>query len=45
MELVPPGLVEARRWHPGWPEFPEMPPRDGQAVAGVARITERQPAA
>jgi hypothetical protein len=26
MELVPPGLVEARRWHPGWPELPKKPP-------------------
>jgi hypothetical protein len=27
MELVPPGLVEARRWRPGWPELPKMAPR------------------
>jgi hypothetical protein len=39
MELVPPGVVEARRWHPSWPELPTMPPRDGQAISGVARIT------
>jgi hypothetical protein len=45
LELVPPGLVEGRRWHPGWPELPTMAPRDGQAISGVARITERPPVA
>ena len=40
-ELVPPGVVEARQWHPGWSDLPTMPSRDGQAIAGVARITER----
>jgi hypothetical protein len=44
MELLPPGLAEARRWRPGWPELPETASRDGQAIAGVARITERPPA-
>jgi hypothetical protein len=38
MELVPPGLGEARQWHPGWPQLPTIPSRDGQAISGVARI-------
>ena len=38
MELVPPGLGEARQWHPAWPQLPTVPPRDGQAISGVARI-------
>jgi O-methyltransferase involved in polyketide biosynthesis len=38
LELVPPGLVEARQWHPGWSDLPTMPTRDGQAIAGVARV-------
>jgi len=41
MELVPPGVTEARQWHPGWSDLPAPPSRDGQAVCGVARITER----
>jgi O-methyltransferase involved in polyketide biosynthesis len=41
MELVAPGLVEARQWHPGWSELPTMPSRGGQAISGVARVIER----
>jgi hypothetical protein len=37
-EIVPPGLGEARQWHPDWPERPTIPSRYGQAIAGVARI-------
>jgi hypothetical protein len=44
LELVPPGLVEARRWRPGWPDVATTAPRDGQAIAGVARVTGRPPA-
>lgn len=36
LELVPPGLVEARKWHPGW-QLPEMPLRHSGVIAGVAR--------
>jgi hypothetical protein len=35
-ELVPPELVDARRWHPGW-DLPNPPPRDFFILAGVAR--------
>jgi hypothetical protein len=37
--LVPPGVAEARQWHPGWSDLPAGPFRDGQAIAGVARVT------
>jgi hypothetical protein len=37
-ELVPPGVVDARVWHPGWDETVKLPPRDGQSVVGVARV-------
>jgi O-methyltransferase involved in polyketide biosynthesis len=36
LELIPPGLVDARQWHPGW-ELPTMPARDSHVIAGVAR--------
>ena len=36
LELVPPGLVDARRWRPDW-ELPSLPPRENQVIAGVAR--------
>ena len=43
MELMPPGVTEARQWHPGWSGLPAPPARDGQAICGVARITESTP--
>jgi SAM-dependent methyltransferase len=37
LELVPPGVVDAREWSPG--EDPvHLPPRDGQVIVGVARV-------
>jgi O-methyltransferase involved in polyketide biosynthesis len=36
LELVPPGLVDARQWHPGL-ELSALPSRDSQVIAGVAR--------
>jgi hypothetical protein len=38
MELVPPGVVDGRQWHPGWSDLPAVPSRDGQAISGVACI-------
>ena len=38
LELVPPGVVVARRWRPGWEENITLPPRDRHAVVGVARV-------
>ena len=36
MELVPPGMVDARQWRPGW-ELPNVPLRDNYVVVAVAR--------
>jgi SAM-dependent methyltransferase len=38
LELVPPGVVDARLWHPGWDETVKLAPRDGQSVVGVASV-------
>ena len=39
LELVPPGVVDARLWHPGGPDLPAPPFRAGQAICGVARVS------
>jgi hypothetical protein len=38
LELVPPGVVDAREWRPDWEQAVHLPPRDGQAIVGVARV-------
>ena len=38
LELVPPGVVDAREWRPDWEQPVHLPPREGQAIVGVARI-------
>jgi hypothetical protein len=38
LELVPPGVVDARQWHPAWQEAISLPPRDGQTIVGVVRV-------
>ena len=38
LELVPPGVVDSRVWHPGTDGPEQLPPRDGQVIAGVARV-------
>jgi S-adenosyl methyltransferase len=38
LELVPPGVVDAREWRPDWEQAVRLPPRDGQVIAGVARV-------
>ena len=38
LELVPPGVVDARAWRPGWEQPVHLRPRDGQALVGVARV-------
>jgi O-methyltransferase involved in polyketide biosynthesis len=43
LELVPPGLVDARQWRPGW-DTANLPPRSSNVIAGVARQL-REPAA
>jgi O-methyltransferase involved in polyketide biosynthesis len=37
-ELVPPGVVDVRQWHPGSPPRPAPPFRTGQAIGGVGLI-------
>jgi O-methyltransferase involved in polyketide biosynthesis len=36
LELVPPGVVDARAWRPEREQ--PVPPREGQVIAGVARV-------
>jgi hypothetical protein len=36
LELVPPGVVSAREWRPGW-ELENPPRKDNNVVVGVAR--------
>jgi O-methyltransferase involved in polyketide biosynthesis len=38
MDLVPPGVVDARKWQPAWEEPVNLPKREGYVLAGVARI-------
>ena len=38
LELVPPGVVDAREWRPDWEQAVRLRPRDGQAIVGVARV-------
>jgi SAM-dependent methyltransferase len=39
LELVPPGIGDARALRPGWGEAPATPRRDGWMIAGIARIS------
>lgn len=38
LEFVPPGVVDARAWHPAEEPRAPLPPRPGYAVVGVARV-------
>ncbi len=38
LELVPPGVVDSREWHPEWDKPVHLPPREGQVIVGVARV-------
>jgi O-methyltransferase involved in polyketide biosynthesis len=38
LDLVPPGVVDSREWRPDWEHPVHLPPRDGQVIAGVARV-------
>jgi hypothetical protein len=38
LKLVPPGVVDARARRPDWERAVHLPPRDGQAIVGVARV-------
>jgi O-methyltransferase involved in polyketide biosynthesis len=39
LELIPPGVVDARQWDPPR-ELTPLPPRDGQMIVGVARVSQ-----
>jgi hypothetical protein len=38
LDLVPPGVADSREWRPDWEQPVHLPPRDGQVIAGVARV-------
>ena len=38
LELVPPGIIQPRSWHPVGPEPLTIPPRQGDLLAGVATV-------
>jgi O-methyltransferase involved in polyketide biosynthesis len=38
LTLVPPGVIDAREWHPDDDQRVPPPPRPGQALVGVARV-------
>jgi hypothetical protein len=38
LDLVPPGVTDARAWRPGWAQPIHLPPRPGQVIVGVARV-------
>jgi O-methyltransferase involved in polyketide biosynthesis len=38
LDLVPPGVVDSREWRPDWEQPVRLPPREGQVIAGVARV-------
>ena len=38
LTLLPPGVADAREWHPDGGESAPLPPRAGQALVGVARV-------
>ena len=38
LPLVPPGVADAREWHPDDEQPTPLPPRPGQSLVGVARV-------
>ena len=38
LPLVPPGVADAREWHPDGEQPTPLPPRPGQSLVGVARV-------
>jgi O-methyltransferase involved in polyketide biosynthesis len=39
LELVPPGVADAREWRPDWEQPVHVPRREGQVIVGVARTS------
>jgi hypothetical protein len=38
LSLVPPGVADAREWHPDDEQPTPLPSRSGQSLVGVARV-------
>lgn len=38
LELLPPGVTDARAWRPDWEQPVQLPHRAGQVIVGVARL-------
>jgi hypothetical protein len=38
LEVLPPGIVDARAWQPGREDVPAPAPRDGWMIVGIARV-------
>jgi S-adenosyl methyltransferase len=41
LELVPPGVADARTWRPGWERVPDPEPRGAFLYGGMARVRGR----
>ena len=39
LPLVPPGVADAREWHQAGEQPTPLPPRPGQSLVGVARVS------
>jgi hypothetical protein len=38
LQPVPPGVADGREWRPDWEQPVHLAPREGQVIAGVARL-------
>ena len=38
LPLLPPGIADARAWHPNWPVVPVPAKRDGEIIVAVAQV-------
>jgi O-methyltransferase involved in polyketide biosynthesis len=38
LPLLPPGIADARAWHPNWPAVPVPAKRDGEIIVAVAQV-------
>ena len=39
LDLIPPGVADAREWRPDWEQPIHLPHREGQVIVGVARTS------
>ena len=40
LDLIPPGVADAREWRPDWEQPIHLPHREGQVIVGVARTSQ-----